>query len=315
MKLRAGAAESSGAGDLLLRLACAGAAALALLLLVAIAYRLLEGATPAIDRFGLSFLTSEVWEPNFERLGAATFLYGTAVTSTLAMAIALPLGVAIGLFLATAAGPRLRALLSPPIEMLAAIPSVILGFWGILVLGPFLRAKVEPALHDALGFLPIFGAPASTGASLFTAGLLLAIMVVPIIAALGRDLFLAVPQELVEGAYALGATRWEVVRGVILPACSSGLIAASFLGLGRALGEAIATFQVIGAGNFIHASLFATGDTLASRIAGQVQGAPFRLQHAALFYLGAILLAIGLLANLASRLISGRMALRSAPVR
>jgi phosphate transport system permease protein len=293
-------------GDVLFRGLCALAALLAVVLIAAIAYQLFSGASPAISRFGLGFLVHEVWQPNFENLGAATFLYGTAVTCLTTMALAVPLGVSIGLFLSTVASGRVRAVIGPLVEMLAAIPTVILGFWGILVLGPFLSSHVEPFLHNTLGFLPILGAPATTGAGLFTASLILTIMVVPIIAAITRDLCLTVPGELRDGATALGATRWEVMRGVILPSTASGVVAASFLGLGRALGEAIATSQVLGAGNFIHSSLFETGDTLASRIAGQVQGAPFKLQHASLFYLGAILLVLGLLANVSARMIVRR---------
>ena len=153
--------------------------------------------------------------------------------------------------------------------MLAAIPSVILGFWGILILAPFVHEHLEPFLHKTFGFIPIFGAPETTGASIFTAGLILTIMVIPIIASISRDLFLTVPREIQDGASALGATRWEVVRGVVLPSTASGVVAATLLGLGRALGEAIAVTQVLGAGSEIHASLFKTGDTLAARIASQ----------------------------------------------
>jgi phosphate transport system permease protein len=188
--------------------------------------------------------------------------------------------------------------------MLAAIPSVILGFWGILVLAPFLQAHLEPFLHSVLGFLPIFGPAATTGTGLFIASLILTIMVVPIIASISRDIFLSVPPELQEGATALGATRWEVLRGVVLPISASGVAAASFLGLGRALGEAIAVTQVVGAGNTIHASLFQTGDTLASRIADQLPGAITKLQISSLFYLGVILLAIEMVANVSAQLIA-----------
>jgi phosphate transport system permease protein len=190
--------------------------------------------------------------------------------------------------------------------MLAAIPTVILGFWGIIVLGPFLQAHLEPFLHRTLGFLPLFGATPTTGTGLFIATLILTIMVVPIVASISRDLFLTVPQELKDGATALGATRWEVIRGVVLPATASGVAAAGFLGLGRALGEAIAVTQVIGAGNLIHASLFDTGDTLASRIADDYPSAQTTLHVASLFYLGLILLVIGLLANIAAQWIARR---------
>ncbi|MGH2831227.1 MAG: hypothetical protein ACRDK2_00490, partial [Solirubrobacteraceae bacterium] len=156
-------------GDNVVRGLCVLAALSALGLLVAITYQLLQGAGPAISHFGLGFLTAEVWEPNFEVLGAATFVYGTAVTSLTTLALAVPLGVSIGLYLSTVASGRVRSLIGPLVEMLAAIPSVILGFWGILVLGPFLHTHVEPFLHNVLGVLPIFGSAATTGASLFTA--------------------------------------------------------------------------------------------------------------------------------------------------
>lgn len=283
--------------------------------IAAIVYEVCSGAGSAISHFGPSFMTHTKWEPNFNLFGAGAFIYGTAVTSLLALLLAVPMGISIGLYLSMVAHRRVRGVIGPLVETLAAIPSVILGFWGILVLAPFLQAHLEPFLHRTLGFLPIFGAPGTTGAGLFNAGLILTVMVVPIVASISRDLFLTVPRELRDGATALGATRWEVVRGVVLPSTASGLVAATFLGLGRALGEAIATTQVIGAGNFIHASLFQTGDTLASRIADQYLGATSKLQISSLFYLGAILLAIGLLANLAAQLIVRRFDVRPVAAR
>ncbi len=293
-------------GDGLLRGLCTLAALLAVLAIVAISYQVINGAGPSISSFGLGFLTHTTWQPNFGIFGAGAFIYGTAVTSLLAMLLSVPLGISIALYLSMMAPRRVRSVVGPLVEMLAAIPSVILGFWGILVLGPFLQAHLEPFLHSTLGFLPIFGPTPTTGSGLFIAGLILTIMVVPIIASISRDLFLSVPRELQDGATALGATPWEVLRGVVLPSSASGIAAAAFLGLGRALGEAIAVTQVIGAGNFIHASLFQTGDTLASRIADQFPGAVSKLQIASLFYLGLILLVIGLVANLAAQLITRR---------
>ena len=199
--------------------------------------------------------------------------------------------------------------------MLAAIPSVILGFWGILVLAPFVHEHIEPWLHSTLGFIPIFGSPETTGSSIFTASLILTIMVIPIIASISRDLFLAVPRDVQDGASALGATRWEVVRGVVLPSTASGVVAASLLGLGRALGEAIAVSQVVGAGSEIHASLFKTGDTLAARIANQFPGALTELHKASLFYLGVILLVIGLLSNLFAQWIGRRFSYKGVAAR
>jgi phosphate transport system permease protein len=294
---------------------CVLAALLAVLVIGAIAHQVIHGASPAISRFGPGFLVHTTWKPNFGVFGAGAFLYGTAVTSLVTLLLSVPIGVSIGLYLSMVAPRRLRGVIGPLVEMLAAIPSVILGFWGILVFGPFLQAHLEPFLYRTLGFLPIFGAPSTTGAGLFNASLILTIMVVPIVASISHDLFLTVPHELQDGATALGATRWEVIRGVVVPSAASGVAAAAFLGLGRALGEAIAVTQVIGAGNFIHASLFQTGDTLASRIADQYQGATTKLQIASLFYLGLILLAIGLLANIAAQLIARRFDVRGALAR
>jgi phosphate transport system permease protein len=293
-------------GDGLLYGLCVLASLLAVLAIGAIVYQVIHHASDAITRFGPGFLFHSTWKPNFGSFGAGTFLYGTAITSVATMLLAVPIGVAIALYLSMVAPRRLRNVIGPLVEMLAAIPSVILGFWGILVLGPFLQQHLEPFLHSTLGFLPIFGSPATTGTGLFSASLILTIMVVPIIASISRDLFLTVPQDLKDGATALGATSWEVVRGVVIPSAASGVAAAAFLGLGRALGEAIAVTQVIGAGNDIHASLFQTGDTLASRIADQIQGATTQLQIGSLFYLGLILLAIELVANVAAQLIARR---------
>ncbi|MHB1468566.1 MAG: phosphate ABC transporter permease subunit PstC [Solirubrobacteraceae bacterium] len=302
-------------GDTLLHALCGLAALLGVAIVVAIAVEVLSGAAPAMSHFGLSFLVHSEWAPNFERLGASVLIYGTLVSSAFALLLAVPLGVAIALYLATVASGSVRRVIGPLVEMLAAIPSVILGFWGILVLAPFLQEHLEPFLHQALGFLPIFGLTPTTGTGLFNASLLLTIMVIPIVASIGRDLFISVPHELRDGAIALGATRWEVVRGVILPSTASGVVAASFLGLGRALGEAIAVAQVVGGGKAISASLFATGATIASRIAQEVTGAQNRLTESSLFYCGAILLVIGLVANVAARLIVRRFNAKMATAR
>jgi phosphate transport system permease protein len=276
---------------------CLVGALVVVVVMADIAYQLLHGGHLAISKFGLHFLTQSDWKPNFNVFGAGSLLYGTAVTSAMALLIAGPVGIAIGLFLSLLAPRGVRAVVGPLVEMLAAVPSVILGFWGILVLSPFIQ-RHEPFLHRSLGFIPLFGAAQTSGASVFTAGLILSIMVVPIIASVSRDLFLTVPRELQDGAEALGATRWEVVRGIVLPSTASGVAAAACLGLGRALGEAIAVTQVIGAGSAVHASLFRTGDTLASRVATQFPNAVNQLHTSALFYLAVILLVIGLVTNL-----------------
>jgi phosphate transport system permease protein len=295
-------------GDGALLVICAGAALVAVAALLLIGYQVVHGAAPSFSKFGLGFVFDTNWQPNppFEEFGAGTLLFGTLVSSFVALFIGAPIAISIGLFLSLLAPKGVRTVVSPLVEMLAAIPSVILGFWGILVLAPFVQSTIEPWLHDQLGFIPIFGPPQTTGASVFTASLILTIMVIPIIASISRDLFLSVPQDVQDGASALGATRWEVVRGVVLPSTASGVTAASLLGLGRALGEAIAVTQVIGAGSAIKSSLFETGDTLAGRIANQFPGAITELHKASLFYLGAILLVIGLASNVAAQLIGRR---------
>jgi phosphate transport system permease protein len=313
-RLRSRIKTPTSVGDAVLWGLCFVAAILAVLVIFEIAYQVVRGARPAVSQFGLGFVGHTAWKPNFGNgiFGAGVMLFGTAVTSAMALALAAPIGISIGLFLSLLAPGGVRAVVSPLVELLAAIPSVILGFWGILILAPWLNKHAEPALHSAFGFLPIFGSVPTTGASVFTAGLILTIMMVPIIASLSRDLFLTVPRELQDGALALGATRWETVRGVVLPSTASGVVAACFLGLGRALGEAIAVTQVIGAGNEIHSSLFATGDTLASRVANQFQGATTKLHTSSLFYLALILLVIGLVTNLFAQWIGRRFDVNAA---
>jgi phosphate transport system permease protein len=306
-ELRRGRRMRDWLGDRLLLIVTLGASVAAIGLIGLIAWKIIRGAHLAFSTFGISFIWGTVWDANKNVFGALPGLYGTAITSLVALVIATPLALAIALFLSELAPRGLRVLVGSLVEMLAAIPSVVLGLWGILVLGPFLANHVEPWLHRWFGFIPLFsGTPGSSG--IFIAGVILAIMVVPIVASICRELFLSVPSELEEGALALGATRWEMVRGVVLSFSRPGIAAAVILGLGRALGEAIAVTQVIGAGWTIQWSLFATGDTLASRIAGQYQGAVSKLQISSLFYLAALLLVIGLVTNLFAQLIVRRFA-------
>jgi phosphate transport system permease protein len=294
---------------------CLAAALLAIAVILLVGYQVVDGAMPAISKFGLGFLVETTWQPNFNLFGAGSLLFGTLVTSFVALLLGGPIAISIGLYLSLLAPSGVRGVVAPLVEMLAAIPSVILGFWGVLVLAPFVHTTIEPWLHGSFGFIPIFGAAETTGSSVFTASLILTIMVVPIIASISRDLFLAVPQDVQDGASALGATRWEVVRGVVLPSTTSGVVAASLLGLGRALGEAIAVAQVIGAGSEIQASLFKTGDTLAARIANQFPGALTEMHKSSLFYLGAILLVIGVVSNLTAQWIGRRFSYRGATAR
>jgi phosphate transport system permease protein len=285
-------------GDLSLRLICAAAAVLAAIVLILIAKEVFEGAHLAFSKFGLSFITHQEWAPPLEKFGGRGLIFGTLVTSAMALLIGAPVAISIGIFLALLAPTAVRNLISPLVEMLAAIPSVILGFWGLIILGPVLVSTIEPFLHNTFGFIPIFGSPQTTGASIFNAGLLLTIMVIPIIASVTRDLFAAVPRDLQDGAAALGSTRWEVIRGVVLPTTLSGITAACLLGLGRALGEAIAVSQVVGGATESHLSLFKTGGTMASIIALQFPSPVNALHLSSLYYLAAILLVIGVASNL-----------------
>ena len=266
--------------------------------------KVFDGAHLAYSKFGLGFIASRAWDPVKGTFGALDLIYGTAVTSLVALLIATPLSIAIGLFLSELAPRGIRDVVGALVEMLAAVPSVIVGLWGILVLGPFVQSSLEPFLHRWLSFLPLFqGKPSRRD---------------PPGDHRAHDHGRpdrrehqprALPQrspELKEGALALGMTRWEMVRGVVLPYARPGIAAAVILGLGRAVGEAIAVTQVIGNTLGIHISLFSTGDTLASRIASQYQGASTKIQLSAIVYLAAILLVITLIANVFAQMIVRR---------
>lgn len=285
---------------------CAIAGLFCVCVLAEVLYQVISGARPAISAFGLGFLVHQHWQPNLGVFGAAAAIYGTVMSALMALLIAAPLGIAIGLYLSMIAPPGVRTVVGPLVEMLAAIPSVIVGLWGVIVLAPFVAKYLEPLLHNVLGFIPLFGPPQTTGLSIFTAGVGLTVMVLPIIAALSRDLFLTVPQELKDGAAALGATRWEIIRGVVLPTTVSGVAAATVLGLGRALGEAIAVTQMIGDGALIHSSLFLPGNSLASRLVNEFQSPESKLHLPSLYYLALILLVIELGATLLARTIASR---------
>ena len=292
-------------GDIALQgialVAAVGSAALLGLL----TYKVVAQAWPAIRHSGLGFIWTNAWNPNSELFGAASFIFGTVVTSFIALLLATPLSIAIALFLTEIAPKRLSAPIATVVELLAAIPSVVLGLWGILVFGPWLNANLEPWLQGVFGFLPIFSGPTQQ-VGVLPASLILTIMIVPIISSLCRELFSRVPHELADGSLALGSTKWEAIRRVVIPFAAPGIVAAMLLGLGRAFGEAIAVTQVIGSGTGIKSSLFATGDTLASRIASQYQGAGSGLETQSLLYLAAILMVISLLTNVAAQTVVSR---------
>lgn len=286
-------------GDRLLHGLTALAGFLAVLVVFAIVWRVVEGAWPAVKVFRFGFLWHNVWNPVTSQFGARDFIIGTLITSFGAILIAGPLAIAIALFLSELAPPAVRNPVGTLVEMLAAVPSVVYGLWGIYVLAPFDAAHLQPFLSSFLGWIPVFAHGGDHVAStVFTAILVLAIMAIPITSSICRELFLSVPTEIEEASIGLGATRWEMVRTVVLPSVRGGVVAAVILGLGRALGEAIAVTQVIG--NFIplKLSIFEAGDTLASRIANQYLGAVSNLQIASLIYLGLILLVISFVSNL-----------------
>ena len=300
-------------GDVTLQAVAGAAAAGATVLVALIAWKVTDGAWPSIRHYGIAFVWTNAWNPvtGHEMYGAASFLFGTAITSLGALFLATPLAIGIAIYLTELAPRLLRGPVTALVETLAAVPSVVVGLWGILVLGPVLRTDIEPGLHSALGWIPLFGPPSSTGSSIFTAIIVLTMMILPIVSSITRELFLGVPPAQKEGALALGSTHWEMVRGVMFPYARGGIAAALILGLGRALGEAIAVTQVIGGiagGSGIHWNLFATGDTLASKIAASYQGATTKLQTASLIYLGLILLVFSLLMNFLAQAIVRRVA-------
>jgi phosphate transport system permease protein len=288
------------AADKLFSLATASLALLIVAILFALAVVLLVEAMPSIRRFGLAFLVGTDWDPVNDQYGALPFIYGTVVSSLLALLIAVPLGLGVALCLSELAPPWLSRRLGFLVELLAAIPSVVYGLWGIFVLGPWLRDHIEPLLGKYLGFLPLFQGPRMS-VSMLTAGVILAIMVLPYIAAVATDVFRSVPRTNREAALALGATQWEMVLIAVLPFGISGLIGAVILGLGRALGETIAVAMVIGNRPEISASLFLPSTTLASVIANEFVEAVSELNVAALIELSLVLLLMGLVLNVAAR--------------
>jgi len=268
-----------------------------------IVLELADVARPALHRLGFfGYLVSSDWDPVSGSFGALPFIYGTLVTSLVAIAIALPVSVGLALFLSEMGPKRLRPLVGYAIETLSAIPSVVYGLWGLFVLVPLLRSPVEPALGKLLGFLPLFRGP-PIGIGLLAAGLILAVMILPTIASVTIEVLKTVPPALREGALALGATRWEAIRIAVLPYCRSGILGAALLGMGRALGETMAVTMVIGNAPEIHASLFAAGYTLPAVIANEFAEATGAIHTGALAGLALVLFGITLLLNAAARLL------------
>jgi phosphate transport system permease protein len=287
--------------DRIFTLVTLGLALLILALIGAFALDLIHSSRLSIKQFGFGFLVSTHWDPVNQRFGALAFIYGTVVSSALALLIAVPLSLGVAICLSELAAPWLSRGLGFMVELLAAIPSVVYGLWAIFVLGPWLRDHVEPLLGGYLGFLPLFKGP-EVSVGMLTAGVVLAIMVLPYIASVCTDVFRAVPQSQREAALALGATRWETIRVAVLPAGLSGVIGAIILGLGRALGETIAVAMVIGNSPHISWSVFMPSATLASVIANEFAEATTALYVSSLTELGLVLLAVAVTLNVMARL-------------
>jgi phosphate transport system permease protein len=269
---------------------------------IAIAIAILAAAWPAFAKLGLSIVTSSDWDVNAGKFGAAPAIFGTLVSSAVALIIATPLAIGVAIFLSEFSPPWLRQPIGFLVDLLAAVPSVVYGLWGIFVLVPMLREKVMPFLRDTLhlGATPFFSGPAY-GPSMLAAGVILAIMALPYISSVSREVLLAVPRSQREAALALGATRWEMIRDAVVPYAKSGIIGGIMLGLGRALGETMAVTMVIGNRPEISASLFAPGYTMASLIANQFSEATSDLHLSALMAVGAILFVITLIVNAVAR--------------
>jgi phosphate transport system permease protein len=275
------------------------------LILIGLIIALNIDAWPAIEKFGASFLTSVSWDPVRELFGALPAVYGTLLSSLIGLIIAIPVSLGSAIFLSELAPGWMSRPCSFLIEMLAAIPSVIIGLWGMFVLVPFIRSPIEKWLGSNLGFLPIFQGP-PFGVGFLSAGIILAIMVIPIITAVSRDVMSAVPNTQREAMFALGATKWEMINRAVLPYCRSGLVGAIILGLGRALGETMAVTMVIGNAYTLTPSLFSPGVTIASKVASEFSEASGDIYIGSLVELALVLFGITLLVNVIARLLVWR---------
>ena len=289
-------------GDEIARLITLLFAALTLLATVSLIWELRVHSSLAWEKFGLRFLTTSTWDPNAGDFGALPFIYGTVVTSAVALIIAVPLGLGAAIFLAELAPPMLSSTFTFFIELLAAVPSVIYGLLAIFTLVPLMRDHVEPALRQSLGFLPVFSG-AIFGVGYLTAGVILAIMTLPFIISISREALLEVPTDQREAALAVGATRWESTWQIVLPYARLGIFGSIFLGLARALGETMAVTMVIGNDPSIRASLFAPGYTIAAVIANEFTEATSDLYRHALVGLGLVLFLLTIIINALARLL------------
>jgi phosphate transport system permease protein len=301
---RASALGRLKAWDTGFRLLTMSAACTVLLILGGVMTSLVMGSLPAFQAFGFDFLLSQSWNPVTEKFGALAPIYGTIVTSVIAMAIAVPIGLGIAIFLTELCPAVLRRPIGIAVELLAGIPSIIYGIWGLFVLAPFIQRFIQPALIDTFADVPVlsmlFAGP-PYGIGMLTAGFILAIMVLPFITSISRDVFETVPPVLKEAAYGVGCTTWEVVGAIVIPYTRAGVIGGMMLGLGRALGETMAVTFVIGNAHKISASLLAPGTTISATIANEFTEAVGDLYTSSLIALGFILFVITFLILAAAR--------------
>ena len=300
--------------DALLRNATRSAAITVLILLGGVIASLIQGAAPAMKAFGFGFLTSSDWNPVTDKFGALPAIYGTLVTSFIAMLIGIPVSLGIAVFITELCPRWLKRPVSTAIELLAGVPSIIYGIWGLFVLAPFLQSHVQPLLIGLFGHVPLFStlfAGPPYGIGILTAGVILSIMVLPYITSVTRDVFETVPAVLKESAYGLGCTTWEVVKNVVLPFARTGVIGGVMLGLGRALGETMAVTFVIGNAHKIASSILAPGTTISASIANEFTEAETDLYNSALIELGLILFVITFVVLACARLMLLRMEQRA----
>lgn len=293
-------------GDATFRWVTAAFAGLLLVVLALMAAEMLRASWLSMHEFGWRFVVGSEWNPVADQFGALPFLYGTLVSSLLALSIAVPISLGVAIFSSEMAPAWMREPVAFLVELLAAVPSVVYGLWGIFALAPWMRETVEPALREHLGFLPFFQGP-NQGYGMLTGGVVLAIMITPTIASVSREVLKAVPRTFREAALALGATRWEAIRGAVMPIARSGLVGAVILGLGRALGETMAITMLIGNRPEISASLFAPAYTMASVIANEFTEATEELYLSALAQIGLLLFLVTVLLNVAARLLVWRV--------
>jgi phosphate transport system permease protein len=289
-------------GDEIARLITFLFAASVVLVTLLLVFELWQGSVLARHKFGLNFFFTRVWDPIFEQFGALPFIYGTVVTSVVALLIAVPLGIGAAIFLAELAPQKISATLQFFIDLLAAVPSVIYGLLGVFIVIPLMREYIQPALKTTFGFLPFFQGPAY-GVGFLTAGIVLAIMVIPYIISVSREILLSVPRDQREAALALGATRWESTWKVVVPFARTGILGSIFLALARAIGETMAVTMVIGNQPTISASLFSPGDSIASVIANQFTEATGDLYLQSLIELGLVLFLLTFILNGLARLL------------